>query len=79
MIETLSSGWESEAAWGKSTASQYELPDLTSKMDLPCEGCDLEAVCEADGNECSAFRNWCLRGKYEDEKIGKLLRVGKTL
>lgn len=44
-------------------------------MDSPCEGCPLMTECGKQGTACKGYRNWVLKGKYEDGDIGTKLKV----
>jgi len=73
----FSIGFESEAAWGKSKASEIVLPIPENKRDIPCDTCPMAAKCEAGFLECAAFRNWASNGDYKDSDVARLVRGAK--
>ena len=46
-------------------------------MACPCDECPLRDSCAESYAECSAFRNWAVKGQYNEATIGKHLRVPK--
>jgi len=46
-------------------------------MACPCDECPLRDSCAESYAECSAFRNWAVKGQYDEATIGKHLRVPK--
>jgi|TARA_R110000751_G_scaffold52493_6_gene114440 hypothetical protein len=63
-----------------SRASSYEIGTPESAREIPCENsCPRIKECENNGFECKAFRNWSLRGNYDDKDVERLLRKSKNL
>jgi len=75
----LASTFESEVAFGRSTASQVELPIVLNKRELPCDGCKFEARCAEQFEDCKAFRIWSNNGDFKDADIGRLIRAARDL
>ena len=73
----IASLYESEVAFGRSTASQMELPSVLNKRELPCDGCEFEDRCAARFEDCKAFRFWAKNGDFKDADVGKLIRISK--
>lgn len=48
-------------------------------MECPCDSCLNVEACAHNSTECSAFRNWCTRGKYKLEQVQKNLKVPPEL
>jgi len=69
--------YESEVAFGRSTASQIELTTPVNKRELPCDGCEFEDRCAARFEDCKAFRFWAKNGDFKDADVGKLIRIAK--
>jgi len=69
--------YESEVAFGRSTASQMELTTPVNKRELPCDGCKFEDRCAARFEECSAFRTWSKMGDFKDSDVGRNIRAMK--
>lgn len=44
-------------------------------MPCPCDDCPIASECAESEAECSAFRQWCTKGKYTEAMIQKHLRV----
>jgi|TARA_B110000495_G_C22985830_1_gene579984 hypothetical protein len=51
---------------------------LENDMMIPCDACNMTALCESSGKECSAFRNWASTGDYEAETLQKHLRLPRS-
>jgi hypothetical protein len=77
MRDYFSIGFEAEAAFGRSKASQAVLPTPENKRDIPCDDCKFADRCAADITECSAFRNWAASGDFKDSDIGRFIRAAK--
>jgi hypothetical protein len=77
MNDYFSIGFESEAAFGKSTQSQVVLPIPENKRELPCDDCRFAEKCATDFTECSAFRNWSSGGDFRTADIARLIRRSK--
>ena len=73
----IASLYESEVAFGRSTASQMELTTPVNKRELPCDGCKFEDRCAARFEDCKAFRFWSKNGDFKDADVGKLVRTAK--
>ena len=67
-------GYEFDAAWGRSKASEIVLPSLDLKRELPCDACPAASTCASEGTECSAFRNWASTGNFKDSDVQRFIR-----
>ena len=45
-----------------------------NKRECPCDTCPLYEECQVQELECSAMRNWCSKGNYEDKDVQRLKR-----
>jgi len=73
----LASTFESEVAFGRSTASQMDIGTPTNVRDYPCDGCKFADRCAERFEECSAFRNWSKSGDFKDSDVGRYIRIMK--
>jgi len=74
----MASLYESEVAFGRSTASQMDTGSPVNKREIPCDSCMLADSCAAKFTECSAFRNWSKSGDFKDSDVARHIRVMKS-
>ena len=46
-----------------------------NKRDIPCDTCPMNTMCMDKATECSAMRNWCSKGDYQDKDLIRLVRA----
>lgn len=73
----IASLYESEVAFGRSTASQMDTGSPENKREIPCDTCPLADRCAERFEECSAFRNWSKAGDFKDSDVARHIRVMK--
>ena len=46
-----------------------------NKRECPCDTCPMNTACLENVTECSAMRNWCSKGDYNDADVQRLVRA----
>ena len=46
-----------------------------NKRECPCDTCPMNTACLENVTECSAMRNWCSKGDYNDVDVQRLVRA----
>lgn len=46
-----------------------------NKRECPCDTCPMMTSCLENATECSAMRNWCSKGDYQDKDLQRLVRA----
>jgi len=46
-----------------------------NKRECPCDTCPMNTACLENITECSAMRNWCSKGDYNDADVQRLVRA----
>ena len=60
---------------GENDTEQTVIPGPENKRDCPCDTCPMNAMCLEGVTECSAMRNWCSKGDYQDKDLQRLVRA----
>ena len=51
------------------------IPGPENKRECPCDTCPMNLECLNNATECSAMRNWCSKGDYQDKDLIRLVRA----
>ena len=60
---------------GENDTETTFIPGPENKRECPCDTCPMNTMCLENATECSAMRNWCSKGDFQDKELQRLVRA----
>ena len=60
---------------GQNDSETTVIPGPDDKRECPFDTCAMNTICLENATECSASRNWCSKGDYQDKDLQRLVRA----